>query len=146
MTTTTDTMQLIKQLRQETYAPVTQCREALAVCHNDFSLAVEYLRKHVRRVKPAEERAGKITAYVHQNRIGVLVELRCATDFVANTDQFQNLCQELALQVASMGEENLLEQQYIRDASQTVKDLISMVSQQVGEPISIRRVTRWELA
>lgn len=140
-----DKMRLIKQLRQTTNAPVSLCRQALDACQGDFGQAVDYVRKNHRPVKPAEERAGRITAYVHQGRIGVLIEVRCATDFVANTDQFQQLCKELAMQVVGVGEDDLLNQPSIRDAKQTVKELIASVSQQVGEPISIRRVARWEL-
>jgi elongation factor Ts len=145
MSTDSDKMRLIKQLRQATNVSLSLCREALDACQGDFAQAVEYVRKNHRPVNAAEERAGKLTAYVHQGRVGVLIEVRCATDFVANTEQFQQLCKELAMQVAGVGEEDLLNQPYVRDAKQTVKELIAAVSQQVGEPISIRRVTRWEL-
>ena len=121
------------------------CREALDACQGDFERAVDYVHKKQPRPTSAEERAGRITAYVHQGRIGVLVEVRCATDFAANTDLFQQFCKELALQVAGAGEEDLLNQPYVRDSTQTVKDLVARVSQQLGEPVSVRRVARWEL-
>ncbi len=145
MSNDTDKVQLIKQLRQATNAPVSTCREAADVCDGDFDEAVKFIHKKVKPPKPAEERAGRITAHVHNGRIGVLIEVRCATDFAANTEQFQTLCKELALQVIGVGDEDLLDQPYVRDPSQRVKELIGRVCQQLGEPISVKRVVRWEL-
>ena len=112
--------------------------------------AAQFLRE--KGLARAEKRSGRATSegvvdsYIHMGgRIGVLVEVRCATDFVANTEQFQTLCKELALQVAGAGEEDLLNQPYVRDPSKTVKDLITSVSQQVDEPVSVKRAIRWEL-
>jgi elongation factor Ts len=107
--------------------------------------AAEYVRSHHKPITSRLENAGKIATYVHQDRIGVMVEVRCATDFVARTDQFQQMCHELALQVAGVGEVDLLDQAYVRDPHRTIKELIDIVSQQVGEAISVRRVVRWEL-
>jgi elongation factor Ts len=145
MSDKTKWLALLKQLRQVTSASVSLCRAALEEAEGDYDKALDIVRSHRRSFTPREERAGKITAYVHQDRIGVLVEVRCATDFVARTDQFQTLCRELALQVAGAGPEDLLRQPCVREPGRSVKDLIDSVSQQVGEPITVKRVVRWEL-
>jgi elongation factor Ts len=117
--------ELLKQLRHVTSASVSRCLAALEEAEGDYEKALDIVRSHRRSLTPREERAGKIMAYVHQDRIGVLVEVRCATDFVARTDQFQTLCWELALQVAGVGEEDLLRQPYMRDPGRSIKDLFN---------------------
>lgn len=146
MTTRTDQLRLIKELRTTTNASVALCREAVEASGGDLARAIDHIKSHHKPIRSSEEQAGKIVAYVHQDRIGVLIEVRCATDFVVRTEPFQQLCRELALQVAGVSETDLLNQPYVRDPKRTVKDLIEAVSQQVGEAISVRRVVRWELA
>jgi elongation factor Ts len=145
MITRAEQMRLIKELRERTNAPVSLCREAIEASAGDLLKAADHVNSHHKPLAPGKDNAGKITTYVHQGRIGVMIEVRCATDFVARTDQFQHLCRELALQAAGLGEDDLLSQVYVRDPTQTVKELIDTVSQQVGEAISVRRVVRWEL-
>jgi len=141
----TEQMSLIKELRARTKAPVTLCRQALDQTGGDLEQAIEYVHSHHKPVKPGVARAGKIAAYVHQDRIGVLIEVRCATDFVARTDEFQRLCKELTLQVAGGNEQDLLAQPYLREPARTVQELIDSVSLQVGEAITVTRVVRWEV-
>ncbi len=141
----TEQLTLIKELRERTKAPVTLCRQAIDQTGGDLERAVEYVQQHHRPVKPGEARVGKIAAYVHQDRIGVLIEVRCATDFVARTEEFQRLCKELTLQVAGDSDQDLLEQPYLREPARTIRELIESVSQQVGEPITVARVVRWEI-
>jgi elongation factor Ts len=81
-------------------------------------------------------------------KVGVLLELRCETDFVAKNDLFQNLGKELAMQVASMDPKDvalLLQQDYIRDPSKKVADLVGEVSGTVGEKLEIGRFIRYEI-
>jgi elongation factor Ts len=136
---------LLRTLRAETGAPVSLCRRALEECGCDYDKALEYVQKYRKPLVSKDEQAGRIETYVHRNRIGVMVEVRCATDFVANTDEFKTLCKELCLQVVGVGEENLLEQPYVRDPKRTVKDLVEEVAQRVSEPITVKRTVRWEL-
>jgi DNA invertase Pin-like site-specific DNA recombinase len=102
-------------------------------------------RRPVRLVKGPEAEVEVVRWMFHSNRIGVMVEVRCATDFVANTDEFRTLCKELCLQIAGVGEDNLLEQPYVRDGKRTVKDVIEETQQKVAEPITVKRTVRWEL-
>ena len=75
----------------------------------------------------------------------MLVELRCETDFVARTDEFKHLAHELALQVASMNPKDvaaLLAEEYIRDTSMKIADLVKLTIAKVGENISVARFAR----
>ncbi len=97
---------MVKELREQTGAGMMQCKQALAESEGDVAKATEILRKMgLASVAKRAERAaaeGRIEAYVHPgNRIGVLVEVNCETDFVARTDDFIRFCREVALQVAA---------------------------------------------
>jgi elongation factor Ts len=137
---------LIKELREKTKASVTLIREALAAAGEDVTRAEEYIRRHARKVRDGGQWAGLIVAGTHRGRIGALVEVRCGTDFVAKTDEFGRLCRELLLQVlAGVSDLPLEEQDYVRDPSQKVGELVAECARKVGEQITVRRSLRWEL-
>lgn len=145
-------LDLLKKLREETSAGVSDCRQALEDASGDFEKAKKLI--YERGLEKAAKKEGKETSqgivesYVHAGRIGVLVELRCETDFVAKTDEFKNLVHELALQVASMDPKSvteLLSEVYIRDSSLTIAALVKQTIAKVGENITIARFTRMEL-
>jgi elongation factor Ts len=100
------TVELVKELRARTGAGVLDCRKALAETNGDMEAATRLLREKglaeaAKRVG-REAREGRIEAYIHPgNRIAVLVELNCETDFVARTENFVHLAHELAMQVAA---------------------------------------------
>ncbi|MBI4084507.1 MAG: translation elongation factor Ts [Candidatus Levybacteria bacterium] len=143
----------LKKLRNETSASIADCREAFEDSGGDYKKALEWIKKNALSI--AEKKAdrateqGIIASYIHQNgRVGVLVELLCETDFVARTDEFAKLARELAMQVAAMNPpdvETLLKQEYIRDASQTVQDLIKGVIGKLGENITVKRFQRFAI-
>jgi len=100
------TVEMVKELRSATGAGVLDCRNALVEAEGDFDKAVEYLRRQgiaeAAKKKGREAKEGVIAAYVHAgNRVAAMVELNCETDFVARTDQFQNLAKDLAMQVVA---------------------------------------------
>jgi elongation factor Ts len=97
----------IKQLREETGISVSECKKALEVSEGNLEKAKEVLRKKGMELanKKSERNAGAgiIHSYVHpNNRVGVLIELRCETDFVAKSEDFKALAHEIALQIAAM--------------------------------------------
>lgn len=99
------TVAMIKELRQETGAGVLDCREALEAASGDFENAVAALReKGLAEVAERADRVaadGRVEAYVHPgNRVAVMLELNCETDFVARTDDFKTLAHDLALHIA----------------------------------------------
>ena len=103
----TITADQVRQLREMTGAGMMECKKALAETGGDLNKAIDALRKA--GIAKAEKRAdraasqGRIESYVHDSRIGVLVEVNCETDFVARTDDFRVLCRDLAMQVAAAG-------------------------------------------
>jgi elongation factor Ts len=135
----------IKKLRELTGAGIADCRAALEETKENLNKAVELLKKKglekADKKASRETRQGKIFSYVHATgKIGVLVSLLCETDFVAKTDDFNNLGKELCLQIVSMQPktvDELLKQEYIRDNSQTIEKLIKGVIGKLGENIQI---------
>ncbi|MSQ77987.1 MAG: translation elongation factor Ts [Nitrospiraceae bacterium] len=189
---------LVKKLRELTGAGILDCQKALKECGSDIEKSVEYLRQ--KGLAAAQKKAGRETneglvdSYIHPgNRIGVLVEVNCETDFVARNDEFKGLVKDLCLQIAAsspafvkredipaslvdkekaiylaqakeMGkpepawakivegklekfyqESCLLEQSFIKDPSVFIKDLVAQKIAKIGENISIRRFTRYQL-
>ncbi|XP_058114333.1 polyprotein of EF-Ts, chloroplastic [Magnolia sinica] len=96
---------LVKQLREETGAGMMDCKKALAETGGDIVKAQEFLRK--KGLASAEKKAsrataeGRIGSYIHDSRIGVLIEVNCETDFVSRGDIFKELVDDLAMQVAA---------------------------------------------
>lgn len=145
-------MEAVKKLREITGAGVMECRRALLDAGGDLERAKELI--HQRGLAKVEKRAGRetgagwIQTYVHNERIGVMLELRAETDFVVRSEPFQRLARELAMQIAAMAPltvEELLNQPYIRDESLTVGDLVKDVIARVGENIRLGRFYRIEL-
>lgn len=144
---------LLKKLRAETAASISDCRRALEEAGGDYGKAVEWLQKH--GIEKASKKAkretsqGLIEAYIHQNgRVGALVELACETDFVARTTEFKHLVHELAMQVAAMNPKNvdsLLKQEYIRDSSKTVSEVVKEAIAKLGENIVVKRFERFAI-
>src|SRR5689334_17342180 len=100
------TADLVKQLRDKTGAGMMECKKALSEANGDMDAAVTILRK--RGLAQAAKRAGRTTAqgaigsYIHMGgKIGVLVEVNCESDFVARTDDFNNLVKDVAMHIAA---------------------------------------------
>lgn len=97
----------IKQLREETSVSIQECKKALEEAGGDFQKAKEILRKWGRELAgkkiSREVKQGVIESYIHTGkRIGAMVELRCESDFVARSEEFQKLAHEICLQVVAM--------------------------------------------
>lgn len=98
---------LIKELRSRTGAGIMDCKQALIETNKDMEKAVDYLRKKgiVKAESKMDRTAGEgiIESYIHSgSRLGVLIELRCETDFTAKTPEFRQLARDLAMQVAAI--------------------------------------------
>jgi len=96
---------LVKQLREETGAGMMDCKKALAETEGDLEKAQAYLRK--KGLSSADKKSGRLAAegrigtYIHDARIGVLIEVNCETDFVGRSEKFKELVDDLAMQVAA---------------------------------------------
>ncbi len=158
----------VKELREKTGAGVMECKKALIEAGGDIDRAVEILKERglAKVAKRAERVAsqGVVDCYIHAGgRIGTLVEVNSETDFVARTDEFRALAHDIAMQVAATApryvsrdqmppdeEEEpsqvcLLEQPFIKEPSQTVRDRVNEVIARTGENIVVRRFCRFEL-
>jgi elongation factor Ts len=159
----------IKKLREETGAGVMDAKRALEAAGGDPAKAKTILREQgVAAAAKRSEREtsnGVVEAYIHAGgRIGVLVEVNCETDFVANTEDFRQLARNIAMQIAAMNpmvvspedpdrdkhegsdeEVCLMSQPFIRDSSRTIATLVQDAVAKTGENIRVRRFTRFEL-
>jgi elongation factor Ts len=100
------TATIVKELREKTGAGMMDCKKALIEANGDLEKAAEILRKKgIAKASKKAERAvneGRIEAYIHPgNKLGVIVEVNCETDFVAKTDDFSTLCRDVAMQIAA---------------------------------------------
>ena len=192
------TIEQIKQLRDETGSAPTQIKKALEESKGDVDKARELLRvwgKNVSIKKVSRDaKSGLVEAYLHSNNTtGVLLDIRCETDFVAKSPDFKNLAHEICLQIAAMkpqfvsdaeitegfldGEKKiwaeqvagsgkpekivgqilegklnkykqeicLLIQNWIKDDTKTIKNLIEDTTAKVGEKIEVKRFARYEI-
>jgi elongation factor Ts len=190
--------QLVKQLRERTGAGVLDCQSALRETQGDMEKAIIYLRE--KGITSAAKKAGRVASdgvigtYIHPGaKLGVMIEVNCETDFVARTDDFQQLVKSLAMQVAAASpppeyvqrEEILparleqeaaifraqvkdkppqlveqivkgkldkfcasiclLDQPFIKDPAITVGDVVKQTIAKLGENITVRRFTRYQL-
>src|SRR3989344_6196549 len=122
----------IKQLREKTGAGIADCRRALEEAKGEGKKAEELLRSWGidKAASKADREAGQglVETYIHSGgKVGAMVEVNCETDFVVRTDEFKTLAHEVAMQVSAMDPrdvEELLKQEYIRDAAKTISDLV----------------------
>lgn len=143
--------ELLVKIRHETGLSVMEIKKALEESKNDEVKAKELLRQRgVEVMSKKQERAvkaGLIDSYSHNGRIGVLVELQCETDFVARNGDFKEFAHDLSLQISAMNPatvEELLEQSFIKDESQTINQLLTALTAKMGEKIVIARFARYE--
>jgi elongation factor Ts len=146
-------LSLLKKLREETSASISDCRHALEESGGNYEKALTFLKKKIaekaEKKKDRETGEGIVESYIHQNgKLGVLVQILCETDFVARTDEFKQLAHEVAMQIAAMNPKNvdeLLKQEYIKDGSMNIEGLIKQVIGKLGENIAIKGFTRLEI-
>lgn len=143
----------VKKLREELGLGIMEIKAALEAAEGDEKRAKEILKEQ--GFKKAEKRAerevhqGRVATYTHTTgKIGVMVELLCETDFVAKNEEFVAVTRDLCLQVAAMDPESpekLLEQDFIKDGSKKIADLITALSAKFGENIKLGRIARFEI-
>jgi elongation factor Ts len=188
---------MVKELREKTGAGMMDCKKALAENAGDFVKAEEWLRK--KGITGAAKKAGRtaaeglVGAYVHNGKVGVLVEVNCETDFVARNEDFQALVRDVALHVAALSPQYvrreevpaevlekekdiervklreqkkpeamiekiltgkiekyfetvcLLDQPFVKDDKKKVHEVVTEAIAKIGENISIRRFTRYQV-
>jgi len=129
---------------------VMEIKSAVEEAKGDEKLAKEILKKKgfEKAAKKADReiKAGLVSTYTHNTgRVGVMVELLCETDFVAMNEEFVRVAKDICLQVAAMGKEKLEEQEFIKDGSKKVGDLVKELVAKFGENIKIGKIERFEI-
>jgi len=135
-------MTLVKKLREQTGIGILECRKALEEVGNDYEKAVDLLRKKgFEKAKSKMDRAvnqGVIGSYVHNNnRVGVLVEVRCETDFVARTDDFLQLVKDIALQITAMNPRYVSEKDVPAEVLEKEREIYREQMKDSGKPANI---------
>jgi|TARA_Y100000590_G_scaffold117723_1_gene134604 elongation factor Ts len=158
----------VKELREKTGVGVMDAKNALEEAGGDIANAEKILSE--KGLASASKRSGRSTSegsvvsYIHTGgRIGSMLEIKCETDFVAKTKEFAELGKNIAMQIAAMNptyidrdsipedsnnvedHEILMEQEYIRDSSMIIRDLVNETISKTGENIRINRFVRYEL-
>ena len=140
----------IRKLREETGAPVIRVKKVLEEQKGNLKKASEILKKEgfekAAKRTGREKKSGILSSYSHhtQKVVGI-AEIFCETDFVARNELFQQLGRDLAMQVASMGEKDFENQEFIKDPSKKVSDLIKEVIAKTGENCKLGKVMKIEL-
>lgn len=167
--------ELIKELRNMTLASISACKEAIDEAEGDLQKAVQILRKKGLEIAAKKQARfageGRIEAYVHMgNKIGVLLEVDCESDFVARNSEFCQFTKDIAMQIAALSpayikkedvpdeaikqakdkqqflkEHCLMEQVFVKDPGLTINDYLGSLVSKLGENIVIRRFTRYKI-
>jgi elongation factor Ts len=135
------TAQMIKDLRERTGAGMADCKKSLTETAGDMEKAIEYLRK--KGIASAAKKAtriaseGMIVNYQHGNRIGVLVEVNCETDFVARNPDFVTFAKEIAMQVAAMNPSYVTQEEIPPPVLEKEKAIRLEQAKQSGKPDAV---------
>jgi elongation factor Ts len=132
----------VRDLREKTGAGMMDCKRALSETAGDLEKAVDYLR--AKGLAGAAKRAGRATheglvyAYVHPGgRVGVLIEVNCESDFVARTDDFTELCKDIAMHVAATSPASLGRVDFDADLLAREKEIYKQQAAESGKPPEI---------
>ena len=133
---------MVKELREKTGAPFLDCKNALVETDGDFEKASEVLRiKGVAKASKKTTRKtdqGIISSYVHAGgKIGVMLEVNCETDFVARNEEFQNLCREVAMQIAANNPIYVKKEEVSEEEIENERRILKAEAMESGKPENI---------
>ena len=144
---------VVMELRAQTGAGMMDCKKALKETNGDMEKAVDFLRE--KGLAAAAKKASRIAAeglvgscLCEKCGAAALVEINCETDFVAKTDEFKQLVEDVCIQVIKSNPADvdaLLKTPYFKDETQTIADVITAKVAKIGEKITVRRFERYEL-
>jgi elongation factor Ts len=134
--------QMVKELREKTSAGVMDCKEALKANAGNLEKAIEYLRK--KGINAASSKfnrqtlSGKVESYIHlYGKLGVLVEVNCETDFVANTEEFKKFVKNIAMQIAASNPRYITIKDIPKSIIEKEKDIFYAQVEKSGKPAPI---------
>lgn len=123
----TVTAEMVRELREKTGAGLMDCKRALSESNGDMEKATDLLRQ--KGLATAAKKAGRsasqglIDSYIHMDKIGVLVEVNCETDFVAKTDDFKGLVKDIAMHIAAANPTYLSREDVPQDVIEREKEI-----------------------
>jgi elongation factor Ts len=133
---------LVKELRDKTGAPMMDCKRALEKANGNIEKALDYLREQ--GIAKASQKAGRSTregliySYIHPGeKLGVLLEINCETDFVARTDDFRNLTKDVAMQVAASNPITIKREDFPSELLEKEKEIYKAQALKEGKPEKI---------
>ncbi len=143
-------IELIKKLKEATGAPIIRIKKVLEEFEGNEKKAFKVLEKEgfekAAKREGRETSQGKVFVYAHHTgKVVAVVELFCETDFVSRNELFETLGKDIAMQTASMGEKDIEKQEFIKDPSKKIGDLIKAVIAKTGENIRLGKIIRVEL-
>lgn len=143
-------IELIKKLKEATGAPIIRVKKVLEEFGGNEKKAFAVLEKEgfekAAKREGRETSQGKVFVYAHHTgKVVAVLELFCETDFVSRNELFETLGKDIAMQVASMGEKDIEKQEFIKDPSRKISDLIKAVIAKTGENIRLGKIIRVEL-
>lgn len=134
--------QMVKELRNKTSAGIMDCKEALRVSEGNTEKAIEYLRK--KGINAASSKfnrqalSGKIGSYIHlYGKIGVLVEVNCETDFVANTEEFKEFIKDIAMQIAASDPKYISREEVPKSIIKKEREIFAAQVEKTNKPAAI---------
>lgn len=135
-------VKLVKELREKTGAGMMDCKQALVKSSGDMEKAVDFLRKSgiakAGKKVSRDAKEGIVYSYIHQgNRLGVLLEIGCETDFVAKTDGFQDLAHNISMQIAATNPIALSREKVPQKVINREKEIYSEQAKSSGKPDNI---------
>jgi elongation factor Ts len=135
-------MALVKELREKTGAGLLDCQKALGEAQGDVEKALRVLREKglAKAAKKGSRVAtdGAVASYIHPGaKIGVLVEVNCETDFVARTDEFQQLVRDIAMQVAAASPRWVLREDVPESELESERAIYRVQAEQSGKPAQV---------
>jgi elongation factor Ts len=144
-------MSLVKKLREQTGIGILECKKAIEETNNNYEEAIDTLRK--KGFKKAKAKSSRITkqgvinSYIHtNNKIGVLIEVGCETDFVARNEEFQILVKDIAMQIAAMNPKYISEKDIPVDVIEKEKEICKAQLRKSGKPEDIiEKITKGKL-
>jgi elongation factor Ts len=142
------TVEDLKAIRMATGDGMFYCKRAFEQT-GSVEAAIQKLREEAaQRPQVRAANAGVVHTYTHQNRIGVMLEMRCETDFVANTDEFKELVREAAIHIAAVEVDgigqDIQDMPFVKDETMTLRERIRHLSVKTQENIYLRNIHRLE--
>ncbi|RJP25589.1 MAG: translation elongation factor Ts [Candidatus Omnitrophota bacterium] len=132
----------VKKLREKTGVGMMDCKKALTECEGDFEKAIKFLRE--KGIADAQKRSGRTTkegviySYIHPgNKIGVMVEINCETDFVARNDTFHTFAKDVAMHIAASSPVCISRDQVSTEALEAERDVLINQAKESGKPENV---------